>query len=759
MKSSKHHLHTLLAALAALPVVVQAHPAIADLRTAEAPRVTRRVDDGVLTPVRHSHLALLDLQAPIGSVPDATPMQHVQLVLRRSALRQSVLDGLIAAQHDPHSPKFHQWVTPEEFGNTFGVADADIAAASAWLTAHGLTVNAVYPNRMQIDFSGTAGSIGQAFHVQERRYAIGNESHIANDRDISLPSALKDVVVGVAGLNDLHPRPLHVTEKMGQFDPATGRFNIADPDTKAGSGAKPMAIYHPDGSRVLVPYDLAKMYAADQLYAGGVTGKGMTIAVVEDAAMQAKDWYDFVDRFKLVHFGGTFKQIQPLPVGNFNRTYCVNPDAAGLEDDVETLLDAEWATALAPGANIEVASCAGIYSHNFFGGVFTAANNLINGKTRPDIISASYGIGEHSIDLASKTAVDAMWEQADAEGISVFVASGDSGSNPNFNDRVIQGQGIDANALATSPHVTAVGGTDVADLYDHTTAQYFGNTFIPGYGNVLSYIPEIPWNMSCGNDVAARFFGVSALALCKKQLIGGVKTRDVLSEASSGGSSSMEGKPAWQAQVHGAAGDGWRDLPDVSLFAGSFEGKTLAIICDATDRCVPGFPGGIDAVGGTSLSAPMFAGIQALIDQGMQLQGGAKDQGNAAPTLYALAEKEYGTAGHPPPPSLATCNADNGVNGTSACVFHNVTRGNISSQCVQHLPDVVTPDCYFYGTVVANDQGLAGWQVGLTSTDPIHYNKKTLLYPAQPGWSFAAGLGSVNAANLLSAWETYDNIP
>ena len=109
---------------------------------------------------------------------------------------------------------------------------------------------------------------------------------------------------------------------------------------------------------------------------------------------------------------------------------------------------------MAPGAHIVVASCDDSNSNNFFGGVTTAATNLVNGNDRPNIISASYGFGEYFTDPASKAAIDLMWAQADAEGISVFVSTGDSGSNPSFNagaifNLPINGEGISANALAT----------------------------------------------------------------------------------------------------------------------------------------------------------------------------------------------------------------------------------------------------------------------------------------------------------------------
>lgn len=760
----KHEHLNLLAAmtlvLAGTPIVASAQAGtaqdagLAGINTAEAPRVTQTVDSRVTSTLQRSHLSLVDRSAPTKAVDDAAPMNHMNLVLQRSAKRQAALDALISAQHDPTSSKFRQWVTPAQFGQTFGVSDADVAAVSAWLKSQGFTVNGVYPNKMQIDFSGNAGQVKRAFHTQMNHYTINNAAHVANANDISIPQALQSVVAGVAGLNDVHPQAQHTAPKLGQFNASSQRFTVQQPKT-AAVGLTPQAVNFTNGSRGLVPYDMAKIYGTDKLYASGLTGTGITIALVEDSSMVPDDWTNFVSQFGLTSYGGTFKQFQPQATGFTN---CIDPTIAFPgEDDFEALLDAEWSTAMAPGANIWLASCDDSNATNFFGGVVTAATNLINGTDRPNIISASYGYGEGFVDAASKSAIDLMWAQADAEGISVFVSSGDSGSNPSFNGFFINGVGIDANAFGTSPNDTVVGGTDTADILDGTTKKYFSPTFNAQYGSALSYVPEIPWNESCGNEVAAKSLGyATSLAFCKAYLQFDPYGYYITSESGSGGPSSVNAKPVWQRLVYNTAKDQSRDVPDVSLFGGSYGGSTWVIVCSYYYPCTPGFTGSTALIGGTSLSSPMFAGIQALIDQGLAAKGLSPNQGNAAPTLYTLAADEYGGPKGAPPATLATCNSDNGAKGTGKCVFHNVTRGSIATQCVQQLPDVVTPDCYYYGTLP--NSYLGAIQVGLTSTNANKYNANTEAFAAQAGWSFASGLGSVDANNLLKAWKAFVNV-
>src|ERR1700761_6533521 len=312
---------SIAAALAVLPslglATDTANAALAGINTNETPRITATVDNRALTAVANTHLRLVAKATPTESVADSLPMNHMQLVLKRSGLRANALSKLIADQHDPSSAKFHQWLTPAQFGQTFGVSDADIAAVSSWLKSQGFTVNGVYANKMQIDFSGNAGQVKRAFHTQMNRYTINNAAHMANASDISIPVALQSVVAGVAGLNDIHPQAQHTAPKLGQFNANSQRFTVQQPRT-AAIGAMPQAVNFTNGSRGLVPYDMAKIYGTDKLYASGLTGAGITIAVVEDSSMVTDDWTNFVSQFGLTSYGGTFKQFQPQATGFTN---------------------------------------------------------------------------------------------------------------------------------------------------------------------------------------------------------------------------------------------------------------------------------------------------------------------------------------------------------------------------------------------------------------------------------------------------------
>jgi subtilase family serine protease len=137
------------------------------------------------------------------------------------------------------------------------------------------------------------------------------------------------------------------------------------------------------------------IYNTAPLYASGLTGAGTTIAVVEDLGMDPSDWTNFVGQFGLGSYGGTFTQFEPQPASG--PTNCTDPGGESASaESIETVLDSEYTTAMALGAHIWVAICSDSATDNFFGGVYLAADNLINNPSasgRPNIISASYGYG------------------------------------------------------------------------------------------------------------------------------------------------------------------------------------------------------------------------------------------------------------------------------------------------------------------------------------------------------------------------------
>jgi pro-kumamolisin-like protein len=175
--------------------------------------ITQSVDERNLAPLRGNTRPEANPQNDRGAVADGFPMAHLLLQLRRSAEQEIALQRFLDEVQDPASPNFHKWLTPEQFGQDFGVAQQDLDTITRWLQSHGFTVNFVYTNRMVIDFSGMAGQVREAFHTEIHDLEVRGERHIANMRDPLIPVALAPAIVGIVSLHDFRPRAQHEMRK------------------------------------------------------------------------------------------------------------------------------------------------------------------------------------------------------------------------------------------------------------------------------------------------------------------------------------------------------------------------------------------------------------------------------------------------------------------------------------------------------------------------------------------------------------------
>jgi pseudomonalisin len=632
-----------------------------------------------------------------GAVPDGFFMAHIQLQLKRSAAREQALEQFIDRLHDPSSPSFHKWLTAGEFGAQYGPAPQDIRTVVTWLTGHGFRIGTIYKSGMLIDFAGTAGQVRDAFHTEIHRYEVDGEQYTANASDPLIPAGLEPIVLGPASpysfRRHAHMDRAHLTQT-----------------------------FHGGTQYYVTPSDFATIYNVSPLWAAGITGAGQTVAVLEDSDMLMSDWQTFVSDFGLASYGGTFTTVHPN---------CSDPGTNG--DEIEVAVDAEGVSTFAPGAAVQVAACPSTRTTD---GDITAAANLLNEANPPDVFSDSYGGCEAQTTKSYEALINSTWQQAVAEGVSVFVAAGDEGADECGYGRRYATTGISVDGTASTPYDVAVGGTDFSDVASGTASVYWSTTNTATGGSALSYIPEIPWNGTCASNILAAYLGYTdGLTFCNSPL-GETPAYQQVSDASSGGPSSIFAKPSWQAGVVGVQKDGKRDIPDVSLFAsaGVYDQSIVSCMSDANEGGVPcDYMDPKDTFyssgGGTSCSAPSFAGIQALIDQKV----GAR-QGNPNPVLYQLAAGEYGSNGNPNSGSLTVCNATNGNTIGSACIFYDVTQGDNDIPC-----EVGSPDCY----------SAAGDAFGVLSTS---VTEESIAYSATHGWDFATGLGSVNVTNLVNAW-------
>src|SRR5271157_1067300 len=140
-----------------------------------AGRVTQPVDAKNLVTLRGNTHPLARPEYDQGAAPDSLPTERMLLVLKRSAEQEAALRSLLDEQQIKSSPNYHMWLTPEQFGEQFGPADADIQAITDWLTSQGFQVNRVGAGRTVIEFSGTAGTVRQAFHTEIHKFVMNGE--------------------------------------------------------------------------------------------------------------------------------------------------------------------------------------------------------------------------------------------------------------------------------------------------------------------------------------------------------------------------------------------------------------------------------------------------------------------------------------------------------------------------------------------------------------------------------------------------------
>ena len=561
-------------------------------------RILQPVDHTRMTPLKgHIHPQALPADDQ-GPVDPAMPIRHATLLLKPSP----AIEGFLAEQQLPGSPNYHKWLTPEQFGDRFGLTPADIAKVTSWVESQGLKVDRVARGRHWVTFSGTADQASRTFRTRFHRFQVNGQPHFANVDEPSVPDALRDVVGGFLGLNDFKPhsyalRPQYTSSK---------------------------------GTHTLVPDDLAASYNIAPLYAAGIDGTGQKIAIIGDSSLDLSDIRGFRKQFNLPY-------NDPIQI-------LIGDDPGYNSDVIEANLDIEWANAVARGAQIVY-----VYGQD----VFYAAQFAVDDNVAP-VLSLSFG----GCEAYNQVSYRAVAQQAVAQGITWLNSSGDTGAAECDRSSVTPqaSKGLAVGFPASIPEITAVGGTQL----DDTTAKYWSATNSPNGASALGYIPETVWN---DTPLPAGF------------------------DAAGGGASVLFPKPYWQT-APGVPNDKARDIPDISLAASpNHAGYQFYLY------------GGLYVVGGTSASAPSFAGVVALLNQYLASKPGAPPAsglGNINPELYRLAQSP------------------------SNNVFHDITGGNNAVRCALGSPNCV--------------EGLVG-------------------YPAGPGYDLASGLGSIDAYNLVTQWN------
>jgi subtilase family serine protease len=566
-----------------------------------------------------------------GQVGELFQMNYVMMMFNQTAEQQDALNSLLKEQQDPSSPNYHRWLTPEEFGDRFGMSADELNTVTTWLQERGFTLHELPPSRNWVAFTGTARQMREAFHLQIHEYFVNGETHYAAANEPLLPPEFAGRVLGFRSLHNFRAKSRLVRPK---FTDTTGLHAVA-------------------------PDDFATIYNVHAVYNSSVTGAGQQIAVLGQTDIQLQDIR-------------AFRAASGLPASDPQVILVPGSTDPGLSssDIDEASLDIEWAGAIARNASILYVNSDDVLGKSL---PYAVSQNLA------PVISVSYGDCEANWTIADRNTLTAVAQQANAQGITISVASGDAGAadcDGDFPTRFTARLGLSVDLPGALPYVTAVGGTEFNEPGNvWTPDQNFGGFLGKGNtiywttsnngtnGSALSYIPEIAWNDT----------------LFDGHLV-----------STGGGRSTLFSKPSWQV-APGVPNDSARDVPDVSFNASVDIDPYL--MC-SQGSCVNGFrasDSSLNVVGGTSVGAPAFAGIVALINQATNSR-----QGNVNPTLYGIAV-------------------------TTPAVFHDVLQSGNQVPCRASSPDC--PASGFLG------------------------------YTAAPGFDLTTGLGSINVSKLLQVWS------
>lgn len=548
----------------------------------------------------------------IGRVP-ASSAQTATVVLRPRD--QVAVVRFIGAVTDVNSPLFHHYLAPGQYRDRFGPRQSTIDAVTSQLRTDGLRVTGVASDGLFVDVRGSAAAVERAFGTRLERYRLASGSvGQATTSAVRLPSSIANDVTSVLGLNStvrLQPTDLvwPRASARGSYPPAKApRF--AHP---AGSPT-PCSAAGADAERNggLTDDEIAHAYGAFGLYGAGDLGAGQHIAVYELEPFLASD----VRAFDTCYFGAKAaaqmaKRLKVIPVDGGVQTGPGSGEAA---------LDVQDLSALAPRADIDV------YEGPYIGAAGDEYDPVDEYVPMVDrdvdrVISSSWGLCEQSVQLGQpglQAAENLLFEQAAAQGQSIFNAAGDTGSDDCNELRPpspVSGQNpVSVMDPGSQPDVVAVGGTTIDDATEPPLEHVWNDGANGGAGGGgISMSWEMP-------------------AWQRDSRVPGVPLPGSSDYAQANKVEKQFGYPQNFCQAYLPAATSstpCRTLPDVSAQADEYTGSITIY-----------YSGAWYTIGGTSSATPIWAAMLALVNESPTCRGNAATKrgvGFVNPLLYAVA--------------------------------------------------------------------------------------------------------------------------
>ncbi len=431
----------------------------------------------------------------------------------------NVLNQKLKGIYNPSSKKDHKFLSSSEIRKKFYFNKTEIETIEKEFRKEGFKVK--YEGGLLMRLSANVTWINSKLGVSMRYFKKGNSSYFGSLKQAQVPKVLRNKISSFGGLNNF--------TTMRPFIKISTLF------------PKEISSDYSNGTAPFSPADIQKAYNYTPLYNEGINGTGVTVAIVDAYGSPT-----------IREALGNFSNFSNLPSAKLNIFYPYNstPIPNNSRWATETMLDVEWVHAIAPSATIDLVIVKDSTFSELLNGVYYVTNNLTNAS----VISLSWGGNEADFNSTTLTNLSNNFFQfAKKKEISVFVSSGDCGAFYTNSSGVCNTSRLSTNFPASSPYVTAVGGTTL------------------NLNSLGDYNNETAWNLS------------------------------------GGGVSGIFSKPHWQIGL-GVPNDSYRNVPDVSFDANPASG--VFVIINGSNGSYYYYQ-----IGGTSLSAPLWAGTAALINQ------------------------------------------------------------------------------------------------------------------------------------------------
>ncbi len=506
----------------------------------------------------------------VAALPPSTTL-HVDIVLKPRD--PAALASFAAEVSTPGSPLYRRFLPRGAFAGRFGPADSEIRAVEAQLRADGLRYGHLSGDHLSLPVTATASALERAFHtsLDQVRLPSGRLAYANTSAPLlgGVAATATEAVIGLDNLAVPAPVPLlHSTAALSR----RAAPNLSAGAVTACSAAQSTALNY--GS--YLPGQLASAYGMSGLYNQGDEGAGVTIALFELERDSPTD----IAAYQACYGTSTKVVYTKVDGGASGSAYGVGEAALDIEDLI----------GLAPKATIDV-----YQGPNSSTGAYDTYNEIVSNDVAK-VVSTSWGLCEAVLGRSAANAESVLFQQAAAQGQSVFAAAGDSGaedcgtsSPPAVDDP------------ASQPYVTGVGGTTLTSAGPPPTERVWytpasGTSQAAGGGGGISQF----WPMPVYQSSAPSAVGVvNSLSL-----------------------------PAPCTSTSGYC----REVPDVSADADPNTGYVIY------------WDGSWYAFGGTSAAAPLWAAVAALTDASSACSGRAI--GFADPALYHAAAVAYASDFH-----------------------------------------------------------------------------------------------------------------